>query len=460
MNISVNSILDAGLIVNGKFPDIYWELNLTGSEIKILRYVYNNCIRLYNNMKFFPKGSDGSPRFWRGKERMADDCGISYTGFRNSVRHLFELGLVTSMDGELEDELYCIGLSSKFLDNYHLYNCTVKNLRLHNLKDLISLIYDKTTLEILETVKEIDKFPLITNVIKLTETQESVNSTGTAKNNFNNQTQEKTKITRKPIIVGRVPITILPKTLRIHSAKEKLKLLQNVRTPYEKKILEIADYYEFKCRQAIHSTGFKCLGKDFRNHKNWVFLERIYKLCEENEWNYKIYIDAQFDRCQYWRRKQLYPYLNQFNSQNAISYYEKYIKDFEDKSSLTGSVKVKAQKIKSVNEQIIDEVIKDCESISEYIDKAKKRRVNKDLTEQQLKMLYLSDHWMGLSVSYLASIPWFLTYLEQFPEETFLVELKHGIQSIRSSKKVFELTNEIVKKVELQMGIPETMCIA
>ena len=48
----------------------------------------------------------------------------------------------------------------------------------------------------------------------------------------------------------------------------------------EKKILEIADYYEFKCRQVLHSTGFRCLGKDFRNHKNWIFLERIYKLKE------------------------------------------------------------------------------------------------------------------------------------------------------------------------------------
>ena len=72
MSISVNSLLDAGLLVHGKFPDIYWDLELTGTEIKVLRYVYNHCLRLYKNLRHFPKGSDGSPRFWRGKERMAD----------------------------------------------------------------------------------------------------------------------------------------------------------------------------------------------------------------------------------------------------------------------------------------------------------------------------------------------------------------------------------------------------
>lgn len=459
MSISVNSILDAGLLVHGKLPDIYWELSLTGSEMKILRYVYNNCLRLYKNLKFFPRGKDGSPRFWRGKERMADDCGLSYTGFRNNVRHLFELGLVTSMEGETEEELYCIGLSSNFLDSYTASNQTVKNLRLHSLKDLISLIYDNTTLEILENIKNLDKFPLITNVIKLTESQGIESSSETMKTSVDKQSQKKIKITRKPIIVGRTPIMILPESVRLQSAQQKLKLLQNVRTPYEKKILEIADYYEFKCRQAIHSTGFKCLGKDFRHHKNWVFLERIYKLCEENNWDYKIYMDAQFDRVKYWQHKQPYPYLNQFNSQNAIKYYENYVKDYKEKHSITGDIKVKSEKVKSVNQQIIDDVIKDCEGISEYIEKARKRRNNRGLSDQQLKMLYLSDHWISLSVSYLASIPWFLAYLEQFPEETFLVDLKQEIQAIRHNKKLFNLTSDIVSKVESQMDIPATMCL-
>lgn len=460
MSISVNSLLDAGLLVHGKFPDIYWDLELTGTEIKVLRYVYNHCLRLYKNLRYFPKGSDGSPRFWRGKERMADDCGLSYPTFRKNVRHLFELGLVTSMDSEDEESenLYCIGLSSEFL-NTHASNQTVKSFRLHSLKDLISLIYDNTTLEILEDIKNLDKFPLITNVIKLTETQRFDNSTEDKEISSGKVPQKSVKIKRTPIRVERVPILIMPESLRLQSAQQRLKLLQNVRTPHEKKILAIAEYYEYKCRQVLHSTGFRALGKDFRNHKNWIHLERIDDLCKENNWDYQVYIDAQFDRVKHWERKQLYPYLNQFYSQNAIKYYKNYIKDYQESNSVSGDIKVKSDKIKSVNQQIIEDVIKDCEGIAEYIEKAQKRRANKDLTKEQLKILYISDHWMGLSMSYLASIPWFLTYLEQFPEETFLVDFKREIQAIRNSNKLSALTIDIVNNVEKQMDIPETLCL-
>ena len=267
------------------------------------------------------------------------------------------------------------------------------------------------------------------------------------------------KVSREPIMVGRHPIFITPEVAREQSLKERLKMLKGVRTPYERKILKIAEYYEYKCRQAIHSTGFKCLGKDFRNHKNWVFLERIYNLCQENNWDYQIYIDAQFDRVKYYPRKQPYPYLNQFNSEGAIKYYHNYMKDVSEKLSVDGDAKVKADKMRSVNQQIIEDVIKDCEGVSDYIERAAKRRANKGLTEQQLKMLYLSEHWMGLSISYLSVIPWFMTYLEQFPDEQYVIDLRSEIQAVRSNRKLLELTTEIVGKVEKQMEIPETLCL-
>lgn len=455
MSISVNNLLDAGLLVHGKLPDIYWDMDLSGSEIKVLRYVYNHCIRLYKNLKYFPRGNDGSPRFWRGKERMADDCSLSYPTFRKCVRHLFEMGLVTSMDGEDEpEELYCIGLSTDFLEKT-MQNKTVKSFRLHNLKDLILLVYDSNTIEILNI--NLQKLPSITNVIEPVNTQDIGLSSDLSENS---QTKQSTgKVKRVPIKVGREPIMLLPESVRLQNAQKKLALLKNVRTPYEREILKIAEYYEYKCRQAIHSTGFKALGKDFRNHKNWKFLERIHNLCSEKGWDYKIYIDAQFDRVKYWIRPQKYPYLNQFNSEGAIKYYLNYVKDIQEKTTITGDAKVKSEKVKSVNQQIIDDVIKDCEGIAEYIEKAKKRRNNKDLTPEQLKMLYLSDHWMGLSISYLASIPWFLTYLNQFPDETFVVALKEDIQVVQKSRKLFETIIDIVSKVEKQMEIPETMCL-
>ena len=108
---------------------------------------------------------------------------------------------------------------------------------------------------------------------------------------------------------------------------------------------------------------------------------------------------------------------------------------------------------------IIDAVIKDCEGITQYIDSAKKRKANKDLTEEQLKILYIADHWMSLSPYYLSAIPWFILHLNSFPEEIIVTNLKQEIQSIQKSKTLAKTTKEIIDKVEIQMGVPKTLTL-
>ena len=244
MKISVNDLLEIGLLLNGKMPEIYWNMGLSGSEMKILRYVYNNCLRLYTEVKVFPRGKDNSPRYWRGKEKMADDCGLSRPTFRNGVRHLYELGLVTSMDviDEDEEQIYCIGLSTKFIPQEFLC-CpqTENNFRSHLLTSLISYLYDKLTLNLLlKNNNLVSKFSLDTNVSKPSHIE----------NTICEDSEEKPK--RTPIYVQRTPIYLFPEKLRIQSAQEKLKLLKNVRTSKDKQLFKICEYYEYKCRQVLH----------------------------------------------------------------------------------------------------------------------------------------------------------------------------------------------------------------
>ena len=108
---------------------------------------------------------------------------------------------------------------------------------------------------------------------------------------------------------------------------------------------------------------------------------------------------------------------------------------------------------------IIDTVIKDCESVTQYIETAKKRRSNKDLTDEQLKILYIADHWVSLSAYYLSVIPWFITHLNSYPEEVIVTNLKQEIQSIQKSKTLIKTTKNIVDKVEVQMGVPKTLTL-
>ena len=74
-------------------------------------------------------------------------------------------------------------------------------------------------------------------------------------------------------------------------------------------------------------------------------------------------------------------------------------------------------------------------------------------------MIYISDHWLNLSASYLSTIPWFTRYLSYMPEEKLITELKSEIESIQSSKKMTELTSNIVTSIEEKMSIPKTLCV-
>ena len=574
MSVTTLDLVDAIMIGNGKMPDIYWNFGLSNSEMVVLRYVVDSISRIYFTLKCFPKGFDGSPRYWKDKQKMAEDCSLSYPTFRNNVRHLAEMGFVTYMDKDCnrtsdEDDIHCIGLSIDWIKKQGIklpqVEETKKNAHAHNIYNLITTIYNKMTVDVITNTAQ-NYYPLFVQLRnkKLTIGEERYNNAvGEISKLYDNPTVEIIKATddnmqiklteyeepveeikqivkteeiitetkldakvedlfksfvtypeieerllgstelknsavekRVPILnVKRVPITVirtpilssnldnknyevsstidLKNIIRtpvfggkildgvslkiIMSAFDKREELKNVITPYERHVLKLVDYYEFRCRKAIHSSGFRAIGKNFRDSRNWKFFTRIYDLCEENNWDYKIYIDAQFDRVKHWSRKQQYPFANQFTSDGAQKYYFSYLRDQKENYSVGIERKVKSQKIVSVADEIATAVVKDCTTIQSYIERAKKRRNNKDLTEEQLKLLFLSDNWMTLSAYYLSAIPWIEEWMAQFPDETFLVDLKADVKKLRSSNKMMKTTNTIVYQIEQALGVPKTL---
>lgn len=479
MILPIEDFLNAGLLAHGKFPDLFWEFDLSGNELKVLRYAWDNCIRLFATLKKAPRNDDGVVVFYRSKELMAEDCRISTTGFRNAVRSLHKKGLVTSMESGLDKG--CIGVTTDFLDGFISNANTENNLRLSSLKDLIVLLYNEYLLELIVNKENKDKdntTPLSTNVLKLCESQGFVDSdisqeedeTQTTENSeieVEVQSVEKTKIDRKPIYVGRTPLLNLPRTpivngklFSLQKYQNKLKELDYVLTSEDKELLKIAEYYEFKVRKAINTTGFKCLSKDFRNHRNWKYLERLHQLCSENGWDYKIYLDSQFERVKNWQHGQKYPYLNQIFSENAIKCYHSYLKDYAEKYSVTEDAKPKAEKVKSVTDEVAENIVKDCETISEWLKSAKKRRNLKHLTDAELKMVFLDRHWGILSAHYLAHLSWFPQFLLNFQDTPWAVELREKLMAISESKKLSSLCCEIVRETEKMYNIPETMSVS
>lgn len=147
--ITVRNILNAGLIVSCRFPDIYWDLDLTLSELKILRFIYNSCMRVYmtTGLMLSKKGEE-APRYVSTKYKMAQKCKVSETTFRNAIRKLHKLGLISSMEDRDDfwstnsvtlSTTYLLEHISFLLDNHELES-------LNTLSDLGSVLYDVDTL--------------------------------------------------------------------------------------------------------------------------------------------------------------------------------------------------------------------------------------------------------------------------------------------------------------------------
>lgn len=261
-------------------------------------------------------------------------------------------------------------------------------------------------------------------------------------------------ITRTPIII-RTPI--LSKSIQmVMKAQEILKGMDNVKSLYELKVFKVVEYYEHRCRKAINSTRFRALSNDFRNHKNWKFFVQIYELCKENKWDYRVYIDAQFDRLQFWKHKQPYPYANQFTSEGAQKYYQYYVKDYKEKYSVTGQIKVKpVEKVSSYDEEVIEETTKICNEILGKIEDRKMRKNLPEVSPEDLKVWFIQDKLPWLYPPYAATVPWMEPFLSYYPNVESFVKLRNQILEIQKSPALFDRVSELVEGVETKMNMPK-----
>lgn len=265
---------------------------------------------------------------------------------------------------------------------------------------------------------------------------------------------------RCSIIINRAAIRIPRSSICLTTSQRMMDKVQKKReelgiaTYTEQQILKIAEYYNYKCRQVVGVAGWRCLGKNFRKHRNWKLLTRIYALCEENHWDYKVYLDSQFYRVRNWKRNVKYPYLTHCVSQAAVYAYHSYIKEFQSKYSVTGTAKVKSEIPKTCRDEIIDLVIKDCDRFVKL--KTTKQRKYRGLTPQQIKFMYIVDNISAFSKYYWASLPWAVSYLQRFNSQ-WVKDLVEVVQKLQKSKSMMRLINKVVSEVELQMGIAPTV---
>lgn len=511
MLATVEDMLKCGMIVKSKLPDVYWSFDLSGAEIRVLRYIFETCMYAYSQGGTILAtakrglGEYSSPRVLKSKDELARLCNMSPTGLRNTLKSLCDKGLVTSMKPEdvsiitqsqhndaknktVSKEFISmdsVGLSTKFLESLELFSKKEMN-NLTNMANLLRLLYGRTAVDLVDNnlLSRITITPLKVlcqywdiKLIKSFSEKETTNQEFDEAISKEIATLEDIiripcqKYVLKPELnLDKKPVN--EKSLRVikrcQEVHEEILSSSGFRDARDYDVFDIADYYDLLAMKAMHTTGFQCVSRkgEFRRSLNWRFLNRIYDLCVKNNFDYKIYMDAQFERVKYWRNHQVRPFLNQCFSENAVKSYHNYIKDYKGKYSITGDIKVKPiVKVKRVKKsegksllylEALETFQKDCKKIELGIQLDKKKKIFKDagLTDLDFTHEYVIEHWLTLSAEYLSTIPWILKYLETYPKNKYLTELIDDIQRYQKSNKVSTLLKKALREVETSMNLP------
>jgi hypothetical protein len=251
----------------------------------------------------------------------------------------------------------------------------------------------------------------------------------------------------------RVPIYD-PKARMLAKCKEKLESLIVLGNATEEDILAVAAYYGYKVRTLLNLDGFNAISKkDPAHHKNWRFFANVCNLCIKHNWDTFIYIDSQFDRAEYWENSDGRIYPQQLCSQRAISHYYKYIKGKTEEHEADGTT-LTANKIKTVNEEILDALVNDCKIIKNGI-----KYSTMEGTDTEKKIFVLYNNWLSLSAYYISSCDWLTETLEEYCKEINESDSNKVLEKVNkllSNKKTRENVLKILKNIENKFEIPET----
>lgn len=234
---------------------------------------------------------------------------------------------------------------------------------------------------------------------------------------------------------------------------DELDCLNNFITYYENLVCKATGtmYY-----YALSNAQFK------KRSKNWKPLWKTYLLCKENNWDYKIYLEAQFESVANWKTKVKYPAPNTLYSERAKSAYKSYLyrneKSYKDEGYDIKAISKNVGTYEEECEKKIKESVYLVKKDMEYYMKYMPDLFNY-LPEYKKQIAYKSkvimDRWQDLSDEYLASLSDFLIYVGDKSEYLVGIQLRlNTIETLQNTMMKVRMLVSLSKKVEKSVGIP------
>lgn len=199
-----------------------------------------------------------------------------------------------------------------------------------------------------------------------------------------------------------------------------------------------------------------------KRSKHWKSLWKTYLLCKNNGWDYRIYLEAQFESVANWTTKVRYPVPNTLYSERAIAAYKAYLYRNEESYKSEGyDIRAISKNVGTYEEECEKKIKESVELIKKDMEYYMKNMPDlfSHLPESKARIAYKSkvilDRWQDLSDEYLSSLSDFLIYVGDKSEYLVGIQLRlTNIETLQNTMAKVRLIMSIVKKVEKYVGIP------
>lgn len=252
-----------------------------------------------------------------------------------------------------------------------------------------------------------------------------------------------------------VPKPIVRKPIKLNSHMKKMLLLweESEKTKHHD-IVSIGMYYSMLVRQVKNSTGFRALPENNpESHKNWKHFEMVYEICSIKEWDYKLYLKAQFHRAKYFTNSKLsYPFASMLYSVAALKYYATYSLDIEQKHEKDTKSSIKEiEEYQSLHEEIESGIIKTAKTIANHLS-----RLDPSIDKASYKQIAILHGWREFSPYYLYTVPWITNLLEADDSKKakkYLEKFELLDDNVPLQQHVWKVLDEVEKR----LNIPENI---
>lgn len=244
-------------------------------------------------------------------------------------------------------------------------------------------------------------------------------------------------------------------------------------------LYEFVPYYENLICEHCGIIEYSLLNnKRFpKRSKNWTALYKVFTLCKEKGWDYKIYLESQFKSYKNWgadsKATVKYPAPNMLYSERAIVAYESYIYDNQTSYQNEGyDIKAQSNNVGDYKQQVTKRVEKSIRAVlrdmkswtSKYCTLFNNVDTEKYDLVSVMKTKSIFDRWDDPDIPCIE-------YLSQVPDILDLVNSKRGIsdgidskildlESLLGNSVKMEIVSEVVKSLEKKHKMPDFVSVS